>query len=109
MEEKNSKKSYYLPEKLMASFAEWCKPGRDYSPKIAGLVLAGLAIDDPALLNQLSKLAYTKDIKKAKAKAKKLIVESLLNAELLQMLQAIPPLERTQAVSDAIDTTKKSF
>lgn len=107
MEENISKKSYYLPNELMKSFAEWCKPGRDYSPKIAGLILAGMAIDDPSLLEQLCKMAYMEDINKVRIKAKKIIVDSLLNAELLQMLQDIPALERTKVVSAAICSIKE--
>lgn len=39
MEAKISKKSYYLPDILVEKFRKWCKPGRDYSPKVAGAML----------------------------------------------------------------------
>ena len=36
--EKNEKRSYYLPDKLMKTFKTWCKPGKDYSTKVAGAI-----------------------------------------------------------------------
>lgn len=91
MEEKTSKKSYYLPNKLTEAFAEWCKPGRDYSPKIAGLILAGIALDNPTLLSQLTKLAHSNDIKKATTKAKQLISETLLDSEIQKHIDELGP------------------
>jgi hypothetical protein len=64
MEVEISKKSYYLPKKLMDSFAQWCKPGRDYSPKIAGAIFFYMQL--PADLREAcEKAAYSDDIKKA--------------------------------------------
>ncbi len=59
MEAKISKKSYYLPEILMDIFKEWCRPGRDYSPKIAGAILHYMALD-PATREFCEKQAYGK-------------------------------------------------
>jgi len=106
MEEKNSKKSYYLPGKLMDAFADWCKPGRDYSPKIAGLILAGMAMDNPGLLEQLCKLAHSDDIKKAKSKAKKAIIEALLEEKILDALAHLSPDEKAKVLSDIMSDTK---
>jgi len=78
----------------MDCFAEWCKPGRDYSPKIAGMVLACLAINDSSLLNQLSKLAHTDNMKTACAKAKQLIIDSLLNAEIHKHIDELGPAKQ---------------
>ena len=101
MEEKNSKKSYYLPNTLTDAWVEWCKPGRDYSPKIAGLMLAGMVINDASLLEKLSKLAHSNDIRydkkshkvtgKAVAEASRLIRETLLNAEILREIDELGP------------------
>jgi hypothetical protein len=101
MEEKTCKKSYYLPETLMQVFADWCKPGRDFSPKVAGLILAGMAIDDSNLLDNLTKLAYGGDLSfnkqkkkvtgKAVTDAKQLILDALVNAEIQKELDALGP------------------
>jgi hypothetical protein len=64
MEVEISKKSYYLPKKLMDSFAQWCKPGRDYSPKIAGAIFFYMQL--PADLREAcEKAAYSGDIAEA--------------------------------------------
>lgn len=61
-----SKKSYYLPKILIDLFKEWCKPGRDYSPKIAGAILYYMSIE-PNIRNDCEKIAYSDadNIKKA--------------------------------------------
>lgn len=72
MEAKISKKSYYLPDILVNLFKEWCKPGRDYSPKIAGAILYYMSLE-PNVRDLCEKAAYgtEADIKK-KIKALKL-------------------------------------
>lgn len=91
MTEKTSKKSYYLPVKLMEAFARFCSPGREYSTRIAGLILAGMALDNNQLLDQLSKLAYTDNMAKAKKEAKKIIDDFLLNEKILEELEELAP------------------
>ena len=91
MEQKNSKRSYYLPPKLIDAFAEWCSPGRDYSPKISAMILACLAIDDHDLVDQLAKLAHSSSIKSATTKARQLVINAMLDAEIQKHLDALGP------------------
>jgi len=67
MTEGRIKKTYHLPEKLTESFAEWCKPGRDYSPKVAGAMLVWMTLA-PAVREQVVRLAYSDGIDAAKKK-----------------------------------------
>lgn len=76
MSEKNSKKSYYLPDTLMNCFAEWCKPGRDYSPSVAGAVLIWMVLP-PDIREMARKAACEPDIKKSLSFIKKELAESL--------------------------------
>ncbi|MHC4477089.1 MAG: hypothetical protein ACYTEL_15690 [Planctomycetota bacterium] len=111
MTAKCSKRSYYLPVDLIERFADSCKPGRDYSPKIAGLILGGMALDDPALLVKLGKLAHSgefecdpktgKVVGKAIEKALRLIVETVLGQESFNALA-------TMLIQRAIDTKNDS-
>jgi len=58
------KRGYYLPNALMDYFAEWCKPGRDYSVKIAGAILYFMTL--PAgVRERAEKAAYSQDIEEA--------------------------------------------
>ncbi len=58
MERKDLKKrSYNLSKALVKYFANWCKPGRDYSPKVAAGMLLYMAMD-PKVREAAEKLAY---------------------------------------------------
>lgn len=109
MEEKSTKKSYYLPDELTEVFAEWCKPGRDYSPRMAAFILAGLVMNDHHLIKKLSELAHSGDLKydkksrkvigKSYNEAKRLIVDYFLKAELNQLLDNLSPQEQSQIIA----------
>ena len=58
MEVKISKKSYYLPVILVEIFKKWCKPGRDYSPKVAGAMLYYMSLS-PDTREACEKAAHT--------------------------------------------------
>jgi len=70
-----AKKSYYLPKNLMDLFASWCKPGRDYSPKIAGAILLYMNIKAD-IREACEKVAYSNDIKTAMAEISKKITNT---------------------------------
>ena len=74
-----TKKTYYLPKKLSEVFAKWCKPGRDYSPKIAGAMLAWMTLE-PAAREKIVGLAYSDNLKKAAIEAKKVLINSVVDA-----------------------------
>jgi hypothetical protein len=69
MEVNISKKSYYLPDILIDLFREWCKPGRDYSPKVAGAILYYMSLN-AAIREECEKAAHgdLRQIKKTIAK-----------------------------------------
>ncbi|MHC4529929.1 MAG: hypothetical protein ACYS29_18830, partial [Planctomycetota bacterium] len=90
------KRCYYVPVLLVKTFVEWCKPGRDYSHKVSGLMLCAMALDDHALLVKLGKLAHSdalrrdaktgKVVGKAIDEARKLIIETVLRLEPMNAL-----------------------
>ena len=88
MEAKISKKSYYLPDNLVILFKKWCKPGRDYSPKIAGAIFFYMQLS-PNLRDLCEKAAHSDNIEDAmkamsseleKVKLENLAHEVILNA-----------------------------
>lgn len=96
------KKSYYLPKNLMDSFADWCKPGRDYSPKIAGAIFYYMQL--PANIREIcEKAAYSQDIneelKKLAARAERHPDEvfSELEAILRHVQSLVQDSQETQA------------
>lgn len=64
MEVKISKKSYYLPDLLVVFFKKWCKPGRDYSPKVAGAIFYYMQLP-PDIREACEKAAYSDSIENA--------------------------------------------
>jgi len=90
-QEKIAKKSYYLPEKLTEAFGEWCKPGRDLSPKIAGAILLWMAIESADLREKLVELAYKDNIPKARREAALLLFEGHVKDRILDHLSRVSP------------------
>ena len=93
MEEKKSKKSYYLPDKLIDFFAEFCKPGRDYSPKVAAGILLYMVVE-PSIREALQKLTTRKDIKKARIEARIILRDVLRDAYLTGYIGINSPEDR---------------
>jgi hypothetical protein len=87
MEAKITKKSYYLPDALTEFFKVWCKPGRDFSPKVAGAILYFMSLP-PAIREKCEKLAYSEDIQAAIAQIVRSDQDGLLPlTDLLQQIQ----------------------
>ena len=89
MEVKISKKGYYLPDDLVDLFKEWSKPGRNYSPKVAGAIFFYMHLS-PNLRDICEKAAHSKNIKAAmkamSAEVEKLNMENLAQAVVLSAL-----------------------
>ena len=89
MEAKISKKSYYLPENLVILFKKWCKPGRDYSPKIAGAIFFYMQLS-PNLRDLCEKAAHSDNIEDAmkamSSELEKLKLENLAHEVILNAL-----------------------
>lgn len=87
MNEKNVKKSFYVTPELAKEWEDFHKPSKDFSPSGAAGMLLYLAADQPNLREKFRKLAIEKDMKKAIAKAKKLLMDSVLNAAILDEVE----------------------
>lgn len=108
MKAKNGKKSvkrtYYLPPKLLKVFKEWCSPGRDYSPKVAGAIFLYMLIGGN-VRERCEKLAYSDSIEKSLNEFHSLlgddiaqIESSLLTDDILKEAKAVlAKYEQTQA------------
>ncbi len=73
-----TKKTYHLPKKLTTAFANWCKPGRDYSSKLAGAMLAWMTLQ-PTAREKIVGLAYSDNIKKATHEAYDVLTNSIVD------------------------------
>ncbi|MCE5184949.1 MAG: hypothetical protein LLF76_02345 [Planctomycetaceae bacterium] len=78
MEAKISKKSYYIPDVLHEFFAEWCSPGRDYSPKVAAGIILYMAMY-PEIQQAAEKLAHTENLNAAILELRQRIDASVVN------------------------------
>jgi len=89
MQEKNCKKSFYITPELAKEWEEFHKPSKDYSPSAAAGMLFYLIADHPNLRESFRKLAADSNIKSAKKKAKEILVDSILNAEILKEIDSL--------------------
>jgi hypothetical protein len=105
MEEKISKKSYYLPNQLMYFFVEWCKPGRDYSPQIAGAILLWI-LTAPSLREKFRKLAYSNDVKKALQEAGELIRKNISDSFITGHMKLMAIEKHAFSVAESLETKK---
>lgn len=86
MNKENVKKSFYVTPELADAWEEFHFPSKDYSPSAAAGMLLYLAADQPSLREALRKLATRKDVKKAIEEARKTLVRSVLEAEILKAI-----------------------
>lgn len=87
MDSETKQKSYYLPVVLAEYFKIWCKPGRDYSPKVAGALLYFMTLP-PDIRQKCEKLAYSDDIKTVIDQ----LTESSKNDDLISKMWNVPAL-----------------
>ena len=79
MEQKFLKRGFNFTEELLAEWARFHAPSKDYSPSAAAAFLLYMVIE-PSLREALRKLALKKDISKARIEARKLLRETIINA-----------------------------
>ncbi len=99
MEEKNSKKSYYLPDELMKFFAEWSKPGRDYSTKVAGAVLVYMTLS-PDLRKKAEQLAFSGATAGAVDEMRLLIERDTITRKMTAYYEGLPEKKRIQVLAE---------
>jgi len=84
MAAKNIKRGFNFSPELLAAWEEFHAPSKDYSPSAAGAFLLWMVVE-PRLREQLRKLAFTPNIKKARIEARKAL-RSELPAELASQI-----------------------
>ncbi len=89
MNEKNVKKSFYITPQLAKEWEDFHKPSKDFSPSAAAGMLLYMIADQPNLREQLRKLATKPDLRKAMKKARQILVDAVLNAEILKEIDSL--------------------
>ncbi len=105
--DETTKKTYYLPRKLTVVFADWCKPGRDYSSKLAGAMLAWMTLE-PAAREKIVALAYSGNIKKSTTEARKVLASSILDTDRLDPTTALSGLKNAIVAYLFLDDAEKA-
>lgn len=101
------KRNYYLPESLVSYFTKWSKPGRDYSPAVAGAMLIWMSLD-AALREDAKKLAQQKDIRAAITSISQKLRQSFVEIGAHQTWDALNLDEQT-AIVEIIREGSKRF
>ena len=99
MEAKTSKKSYYLPGELTEYFAEWAKPGREYSAHVGGAMLVWMALE-PDLRHRAREFSIKPNIRNSVEKMKKILRQSIVNVEIQRFLDTLSDKQRAQLLAD---------
>ena len=80
------KRGFYIPVTLADFWERFHAPSKDYSPSAAAGMLLYMACDMPNLRESVRKLAMEKDVKKAVAKTRELLVRTVRQAEILERM-----------------------
>ncbi len=102
-----SKRGYYLPQELLDAWAKFHAPSRDYSPSAAGAFLVWMALE-AELREKARRAAYSSNIEKAVAKVRKLLSQTLVDAEIKAELAGLTPARRTKLLVGARKADSKS-
>lgn len=81
MGKKFLKRSYFFTPQLLKAWAEFHAPSKDYSPSAAGAFLVWMALE-PDIREKARQAALMSDTKKAIEKVKKMLSDSLVDAEI---------------------------
>lgn len=85
MNEKNIKRGYNFPKKLVAAWEEFHRPSKDYSPSAAGAFLVWMAL--PADIREKARQATLEpNIKKAVQAIAKDLSEGMVTEDLKELL-----------------------
>jgi len=104
MESEIVKRAYYLPAPLMDFFAEWSKPGRDFSTSVAGSVLIWMTL--PADLREKAKQeAYKPNVKQSLAEMQFDIAQSLITVAMARHFE-LSPKERDEYIRYELQALK---
>jgi len=94
IEQKTIKRSYNLPPELAKEWEDFHLPStKDFSPSVAAAFLLYM-IMEPALREKLRKLAFQKDIKKARIEARKALRDTMKDAYITGFIGAFSEEDR---------------
>jgi hypothetical protein len=100
------KRSYYFSPELLKEWEIFHLPSKDYSPSAAAAFLVYITLE-PALREQLRKLAFQKDIKKARIEARKALRETMINAYMTGFVGIFSEEDRRILMERFLQTEKK--
>ena len=106
MSEKFIKRGYNFSEELLDAWEKFHAPSKDYSPSAAAAFLEYMILE-PAVREQLRKLACQENIESAKTEARKIIREAIVDSFLSGFVGIHSEEDRKILLDDALRTAKK--
>jgi alpha-amylase/alpha-mannosidase (GH57 family) len=100
------KRSYYFSPELLDEWEKFHAPSKDYSPSAAAAFLIYMVLE-PALREQLRKLAFQKDIKKARIEARKALRQNIIDAYMSGFVGIFSEEDRKILMERFLQTEKK--
>jgi hypothetical protein len=100
------KRGYNFSRELLEEWEKFHAPSKDYSPSAAAAFLVYMVLE-PALREQLRKLAFQKDIKKARIEARKALRETMINAYMTGFVGIFSEEDRRILMERFLQTEKK--
>jgi len=100
------KRGYNFTPELLNAWEEFHSPSKDYTPSAAGAFLLYMVVE-PALRESLRKLAFQKDIKRAKIEARRELRQTIIDAYLAGFLGGLSDEDKAILFEDAIQSEKK--
>ena len=100
------KRGYNFTPELLDEWEKHHAPSKDYSPSAAAAFLRYMVVE-PALREELRKLACKKYIKKARIDARKLLRQTMIDAYLTGFVGIFSEEDRAILLEAAIRTEKK--
>lgn len=107
MGEKIIKRAYYLPSDLVYYFKNWSKPGRNYSPSIAGAMLVWMALP-PDFREFAKKLSAKTNVKQAVEQAALQLQKNMVDNEIHKFLDTLSDEQKNKFLADIKSFAKKA-
>jgi len=100
------KRGYNFTPELLEEWEKFHAPSKDYSPSAAAAFLLYMIVE-PSLREKLRKLAFQKNIKKARIQARKDLREIMISAYLSGFVGRFSPEDQALLLEQAIQSEQK--
>lgn len=106
MEEKYSKRSYYIPDQLLEYFAKWSKPGRGYSTSVSGALLVWMSLD-PAIRDKALSLTAHPNVKQSIKELDLLLRRDIVDTAIEEYRDSLTDEQKLQLLAAAKAAKKR--